>query len=77
MSDRAESVSAVEHDLEQGEVLTKVDGAEWEITNRMIDVDTDEALYRLREVEPGPFQETEIMSESQLKRSYRTEEATA
>jgi len=77
VSDNVESVSAVEHDHEQGEVLTKVDGAEWKITNRMVDVDTDEALYRLREVEPGLFQETEIMTESRLKRAYRTDEVEA
>jgi len=33
----------------------------------MVDVDTDEVLYRLVETDVGPFTESEILTESQLK----------
>jgi len=54
-----------------GDTLTKIDSSEWEITNRLLDVDTGETLYRLRESD-GDF--TEMMTESQLSRSYKTDE---
>lgn len=57
----------VEHQHEVGDVLTKIDTSKWEVTNRMIDVDTDETLYRLREVD-GDI--TEILTDSQIDRSF-------
>lgn len=63
-----------EHKHDVGDVLEKVDSSEWKVTNRMIDVDTDEVLYRLREVHSASsFTETEILTESQIARSFETE----
>lgn len=61
----------VPHKLDAGQELEKIDTAEWVITNRMVDVDTDELLYRLREIDGGAFTETEIMTEPQVFRSYK------
>lgn len=61
----------VEHTHGLGDTLTKIDSSEWEITNRLFDVDTGETLYRLRETD-GDF--AEMMTESQLSRSYKTGE---
>lgn len=77
MSDQETVESEPQHNHEQGDVLVKVDGAEWKITNRMVDVDTGELVYRLRETKVGRFQETEIMSQSQVERSYNSKEETA
>lgn len=60
-----------EHEHDVGEVLEKIDTSEWKITNRMVDVDTGEVLYRLREVgENLTHHETEVLSESQVDRSF-------
>ena len=71
---RDTSDGVVEHRHEVGDVLTKLDGAEWEIINRMVDVDTGEILYSLREVN-GDFEE--IMTESQISRSYNVSDTHA
>lgn len=68
-----QSSGGVQHKYDVGDVLTKVDTSEWKITNRMVDVDTDEVLYRLREAETAPnFTDTEILTESQIERSFST-----
>lgn len=66
--ERAESAEGTQHTYDVGEVLEKADGSQWEITNRMVDVDTDEVLYRLREADVDNFVETEILTESQADR---------
>jgi len=60
-----------EHQHEVGETLTKIDSSEWTITNRMVDVDTDETLYRLREEISGQSPFAEILTESQVSRSFK------
>lgn len=57
----------IEHTHDVGDILTKIDTSKWRIEKRMVDVDTRETLYRLRETN-GDF--SEIMTESQLSRSY-------
>jgi hypothetical protein len=59
-----------EHRFGISEVLEKCDGSLWKVTNRMIDVDTDEVLYRLREDDIGPMNQTEILTESEVERSF-------
>ncbi|ELZ05759.1 hypothetical protein [Natrialba aegyptia] len=63
-----------EHQHEVGDVLTKVDTSEWKVTNRMVDIDTGETLYRLHEMDvPSNFRENEILTESQISRSFDIE----
>ena len=69
MTDAAKSADAVEHCYEVGDVVEKFDSSEWKITNRMIDVDTDEVLYRLRDVN-SDFNDTEIVTDSELARNF-------
>ncbi len=64
-------MSETEHEYDVDDVLEKIDTSEWKITNRMVDVDTGEVLYRLREVgENLTHHETEVLSESQVDRSF-------
>lgn len=67
MSDGVTSIDGTEHEYEVGAQLGDTD---WEISNRMIDVDTNEVLYRIREVGLGVSNEVEIVTESQLNRRY-------
>lgn len=68
-----ESSQQIPHDHEVGDVLEKMDTSEWKVTNRMVDVDTEETLYRLRDLD-SDFNDTEILTESQIGRSFETEE---
>ncbi|ELY91453.1 hypothetical protein [Natrialba taiwanensis] len=63
------SADAIQHKHETGDVLEKFDTSEWRITNRMIDVDTDEVLYRLRDV-ASEFNDTEIVTDSEIARNF-------
>lgn len=69
VDDTTRPSAGVEHDHEVGDVLTKIDSAEWKVTNRMVDVDTGEVLYQLRDVD-SQFNDTEILTESQVARSF-------
>ncbi|WP_254810693.1 hypothetical protein [Natronosalvus amylolyticus] len=73
MSENGTQEDGSEHKHDVGEVLEKMDTSEWKITNRMVDVDTGEHLYRLRECDPGYFTETEILTESQTDRSFESD----
>ncbi|GGL55005.1 hypothetical protein [Halocalculus aciditolerans] len=66
MSDK--SAREVEHENEVGDVLRKLDSSNWVVTNRMIDVDTGETLYRLREDWHNPA--TEVLTEEQVSRAF-------
>jgi len=63
----------VEHKFESGDELKKFDSSLWKITNRMVDVDTGETLYRLRESDVGPSNFTEILTESEIEDSFHTD----
>ena len=59
-------VGGVEREPARDAVLHK---GRWKVTNRMVDVDTGEALYYLRELDARGNQ-TEILTESQVRRIY-------
>jgi hypothetical protein len=65
-------MSSTDHRFDVGDELEKIDSSLWKITNRMVDVDTDETLYRLRESDVGPGNYTDILTESQIERSFHT-----
>lgn len=60
------------HTYPVGAELEKIDSSVWKITNRMVDVDTGETLYRLREADTGPRNFTETFTESQVEQSFQT-----
>lgn len=68
-----ESTAEGTHGYPVGSELEKLDSSVWEITNRMVDVDTGETLYRLREADVGPDSYTEILTEDQLEQSFEAE----
>ncbi|WP_135535357.1 hypothetical protein [Halostella pelagica] len=72
MTDAEVSAGGTDHSFEVGDELEKVDSSVWEITNRMADGDTDETLYRLRESDVGQSNFAEILTESQIERSFHT-----
>lgn len=63
------STSEVEHQHDVGEEFEAPHKGTWKVTNRMVDVDTGEALYRLREL-GAVFDESEILTEGQVSRIY-------
>lgn len=68
------STDGIDHRHGIGDVLTKPDSSEWKVTNRLIDVDTGELVYRLREENvPGTFRELEVLAESEVVRIFDVE----
>ena len=63
-----------DHKYPLGKELEKSDSSYWKITNRMVDVDTDETLYRLRESGVGLGSFAEILTESEIEQSFQTEQ---
>lgn len=59
----------VEHQHDVDEVFEAPHKGRWKVTNRMVDVDTGELLYRLRDLDPDCNQ-SEILTESQIQRIY-------
>ena len=57
------------HKYEVGAVFEAPHKGRWRVTNRMVDIDTDETLYRLCELDTRT-NETEILTESQISRIY-------
>ena len=57
-----------EHTWEHGigDVLSKqIDGSTWKVENRLIDIDHDTPLYRLRDVD-STFNDTETLTANQV-----------
>lgn len=59
-----------EHKFEVGDVFEDAAGDPWEVTNRMVDVDTGERLYYLQGTDPDEWNhtESEVVPESTVER---------
>lgn len=68
------SQDGIEHQHDVGEVFEAPQKGVWKVTNRMVDVDTEETLYRLRQLDTD-FNDTEILSETQIERIYKRDHA--
>lgn len=64
------SGNGTEHQFDTGDVFEDAAGDPWEVTNRMVDVDTGELLYYLQGTDPDEWNhnENEVVPEAVLTR---------
>lgn len=61
----------IEHEFQLGDEFEECPAWTWKVTNRMVDVDTEELLYRLRGTNSGLNSgTTRVVTESQLNEGF-------